>query len=212
MAGRSTTGEEGERGEGPGDASSVLFLDDVDGRESYFDSQLPAAFGELDVIVVAHGRSPDGVVDGWRRHAGGLPKRWVVVDVGGETRGAVAVDRGANVPGGPAPASTDGINPSHVDTGVVTTADLVGAARVLSEYLEGWSVDGRETLVSVEGVSALVEAFGLRRAFQVLHLLRGHVDSARAVGHFHLDPDAVDERTVRTLGPLFERVVRLDGG
>ena len=94
-------------------------------------------------------------------------------------------------------------------TAIADATDLfrlgVHASRALEE------ANGRPALC-LHSVSALIGLVDLQRVFRFLHVLSRRVQSVDGRAHYHLDPSAVDDRTYATLRPLFDVVVRLDGG
>lgn len=69
--------------------------------------------------------------------------------------------------------------------------------------------DGHRTSLCFHSLTALLLFAELSRVFRFLYTLSGRVASSGARAHFHLDPVAHEERTVATLTPLFETVVRV---
>ena len=88
--------------------------------------------------------------------------------------------------------------------------DLTSLAETIGGQLSEWEASDARTVVCFESLTALLERNGLRGAFRFLCLLGRRLESADAVAHFHLDPDAVDDRTLYTLFPLFGTVVEHD--
>jgi len=86
--------------------------------------------------------------------------------------------------------------------------DLTTLGVTLSQYLTA-DGSGRKRLC-FDSLTALLQFVELRQAFQFLHVVTGRVSSADAVGHYHLDPEAHDERTLATIRGLFDAVVDVD--
>ena len=150
------------------------------------------------VVTMALDGSVRGVIDEWTTDAGELPARLAVVTVGEAQRSAAATDGGN---GGPAPL------PGNVSTASVSTpGDLTGLGIKLSQCLSSWSGDGNETAVEVDSLTTLLQFAELKRVFQFVHVLTGRIDSAGAVGFFHLDPSAHGDQTVATLRGVFDTV------
>lgn len=155
-----------------------------------------AAASESDIITVALDESVRRVTQNWRRAAGGLPSRLAVIAVGEIERSAVA--DGGGGPTGP---------PSNVSTASISSpGDLTGLGIKLSQCLSSWSGDAKPTAVHFGSLTTLLQFADLKRVFQFVHVVTGRIESAGAVGYFHLDPAAHDEQTVATLRSIFDGV------
>ena len=88
----------------------------------------------------------------------------------------------------------------------VTETDLVGQGIAIAEALSP------ETVVCVDSLGALLQYVDREQAFQFVHTLGERCAESSSAMHFHLDPAAVDERTVATLSLLMDAVVDVDGG
>lgn len=94
-------------------------------------------------------------------------------------------------------------------TAITDSTDLFRLGVHLSRSLE--EAEGQPTLC-FHSLTALVGLMDLQRVFRFLHVLSGRIKSVDGRAHFHLDPDAVDERASATLRPLFDHVVRFEDG
>jgi hypothetical protein len=141
------------------------------------------------VLAVSYTRSPDEWLESWRSSVGPLPGRCTVVSMGETTR-SVAASGDASV-GPMADVTVIGENPE----------DLTGLGITLGEQL------GRQTMLSFDSLTALLQYVDADLAFRFLHSLTGQVAGAGADAHFLLDPDAHDRRTVATLTELFDATV-----
>lgn len=79
----------------------------------------------------------------------------------------------------------------------------------LSEQLTRWKMNDNQTVISVQTLSILLEYVDFDTAFRYLHILTHRVQSADAVGYYHMDPDIHDAETVNTLKTLFDAVVEV---
>lgn len=120
-----------------------------------------------------------------------------VVQYATTTRGAAA-----------AASSTDG--PSLDDAvSSVTVDDLRSLGEAVSEIVE--DADGAapaELRVCFDSLGPLLEEYDEQAMFRFLHALTSEVRSVRGMGHYHL-PVSLDNRTVRTIRPLFDAVVEI---
>ena len=154
-----------------------------------------------DVLYVTLVDSPDERMDAWRARADGArPAKMGFVDVGGATRSSAA----ASVLGGD-PLGDVLVRP------VSSPGNLTDLGIKVSEFLSEWSDDGNRTVVCVDSLTTLLQYADLQRAFRFLHVLTGRVRALDAFAHYHLDPDAHDDRTLNTLLTLFDGVAEWDG-
>ena len=68
------------------------------------------------------------------------------------------------------------------------------------------------TAVCFDPFGALLQYTDREQVFQFVHGLAERCAESSATMHFHLDPAAVDERTVAALSTLMDAVVDVDGG
>jgi hypothetical protein len=110
------------------------------------------------------------------------------------------IERSAVPDGGSSP-------PSNVSTASISSpGDLTGLGIKLSQCLSSWSGDAKPTAVHFDSLTTLLQFADLKRVFQFVHVVTGRIESAGAVGYFHLDPAAHDEQTVATLRSIFDDV------
>lgn len=126
-----------------------------------------------------------------------------VVEYATATRGSAVAS--ASSTGGPSLAD---------DVSSVTVDDLGSLGEAMSEVIE--DADGvapAELRVCFDSLGPLLEEYDEQEMFRFLHALTSEVRSVRGMGHYHL-PVRLENRTVRTLRPLFDAVVeiRTQGG
>ncbi|MFC7233861.1 DUF7504 family protein [Halosegnis marinus] len=156
-----------------------------------------AAPASTNVLAVALDGSVDDVADAWLRDAGRLPDRLAVVTVGESARGAAAAASGG------ATGLPDGVSTASVSS----PGDLTGLGIKLSQCLSSW--EGGATTVRFDSLTTLLQFADLKRVFRFVHVLTGRLDSADAVGYFHVDPGAHDDQTLATLRGLFDTVLEV---
>lgn len=153
------------------------------------------AAGDVDVVLVVVGEPLADHLDALKRHAGGPPANVGIVSV----RDADLVVRGEKrreeTPSGPTIRR------------ISDPRDLTGVGMAVSEFLSAWRGDGNRTVVCLDSLTALLEYADARRVYQFCNDLTGKLEAGNARAHFHLAPDAHDERTVRLLTSLFDRRV-----
>lgn len=197
----------GEPTSGPVDldldgASNVLVLSpsmDEEARRSYYQRLLPADPESLDVLTVDYRQTPDSLLDEWRRYAGRRPRRTAIICVDETTRSAAAAQSSSTLPDGPDTATT-----------VENPGDLTGLGITVSEYLTAHG--NADTVVIFDSLTVLLQFVELQRAFRFLHVLANRIDTAGAVGHFHMDPEAHTDQEIATLSSLFDAVAKYDDG
>lgn len=151
--------------------------------------------GRDNVLSVTFSQAPDERLAVWRREVGEpLPNRAVVVD------GSGAAIEGRRT------ASSDDLAELSVDV-LSETAGPMELALVVGQYLGEWSDAPERTFACVHSLSDLLESFDRCEVVQLINALDARLESADAVVHYHLDPDAHDERTVSEIRPLFDTVV-----
>jgi len=146
----------------------------------------------LDVLRITYSGTPAELVDEWRERHGELPDRMGIVNVGDQA--GIAASHDADLPGGV----------------VVTTAnpnDITGLGMRLNNYLNDLDPD-RRLVVCFDSLTELLQFTDVKAAFKFLHMFTGQLRDADAVGHFHLDPNALDDQTVNRLKPVFDDAVR----
>lgn len=128
----------------------------------------------------------------WDERVGTDPDEFAVIEVG---------DGGA----------TDDADSPTVRT-VSDPGDLAALGLAVDEQLAAWAGTTDHVVVCFQSLTTLVEHVDLPELFRFLHVLLGRLDAADATAHCHLDPGAVDEAQLNSLKPLFDAVVRVDGG
>ncbi len=94
---------------------------------------------------------------------------------------------------------------------MATPADLASVGIELSDLLSTLDASGEAgTAVCFDSLTALLEHTDLQQAFRFPHVVTDRVESAGAVGHYHVDPDAHDRETLATLEGLLDAVVTVD--
>jgi hypothetical protein len=189
-----------------GSASNVLLL------SSSFDSVASDVCSELltierpseeDVLAVTLTDSPDDWMDEWQRTVG--PERpaktcFVTADDGMRSAAAGAGGTAAALPGN-----------MTVNT-VSNPSDLTGLGMHISEQLSKWQDDGNQIVLDFDSVTTLLEYAARESVFKFMHVLKGRVDSADAVAHYHMDPAAHEPQEVSTFKSLMDAVVEVEDG
>jgi hypothetical protein len=157
---------------------------------------------ETDVLVVSTERTVQDAVSDWRDAAGALPSRLGLVTFAEFDRSAAASDQPSRRP---LPGADITL------TAMSDPENLRRLGTAVTLYLDDWVDDGNDTLVYVDALAPFVEASGPESTFQFLHLLVQSVDQLDATLVARLDPAAIDERTVNTLGSLFDEVTEPAG-
>jgi hypothetical protein len=167
-------------------------------------SAADALAGVGNVLVLSPGMAADreelcGALlgrDSPRRAVGvcyrGSPSAWVERHDDDFPRGAFAIDVGG---------SSTALGVETVDS----PDDLTGLEIAVTD-----AVDGEPVGFCLDSLTALLQYVDDERAHRFVHALTARLAAADASAHFHLDPGAVDDRTVNTLLSFADAVVRVD--
>jgi hypothetical protein len=92
---------------------------------------------------------------------------------------------------------------------VSSPSDLTGLGIAIGQFLSEW--DG-PVVVCFDSLTSMLQYVDLKTAYEFLHAITGQIHAAGAQSHFHIDPDAHDERHVASITSLFDAKVSLGGG
>lgn len=199
-----TKQQEGLESFDPGD--NVLVLSPPFSREgAEICSELVSHDGNEHVLCVTFASSPENHLMNWRRH-GIVPDYASFVNVGANDTHLDSETTNGNTFGSQA---------------VETTVDHVGSVENLTKLgvrmtnrLE--EIVGRlgdhQTYVCFDSVTELLQYVETDQAFKFLHVVTDQITESHALGHFHMDPHAHDEETIKTLRTLFDDVVDIRDG
>lgn len=182
----------GETGE------NVLVLADALGNDGGYCAERvssPPGTPAPNALLVTLDGTPDSRFDAVVRRGAGSPTNVGVVCCD-STRGASAT-RSTNGPG---------VGPGPWVASVQSPGDLTGLAVRIEEALSSWADAPEPIELCFHSLTTLCRYVDERAAFRFCHAVTRHLDAVGASSHFHLDPGAVDERTVATLSALFDRV------
>lgn len=93
---------------------------------------------------------------------------------------------------------------------ISSPGDLTGIGIAVTQCLQ--SFDNSNASVCFDSLTVLLQYVDPEQAFRFLHVLSRYTDTGGTRFHAHLDPATQDERTLATLAPLFDAVVRYDDG
>lgn len=188
------------------DRTNVLLLSpagDQAGMKVHADLLAVEPLEREDVLLVTLEGSPDDRLLEWRSNVSHqAPARMGMVSVNDSVRSATE-----------ATGATSGIR-HPIDTlslaTVPSATDLAGIGLTVSDYLSDWHGDGNRIVVCFDSLTPIVDQVPPELAFRFIHTLTAQFRRVDALAHFHLDPDAHDEATVKTLLPLFDAVIEVD--
>lgn len=154
-------------------------------------------YEETNVLLVAQDCNDDRLRRLWHERIGDRPANFGTICIADTS----------------SPGNDDGVEPvSRCGRDIAVTvrgaSRLVELGIAISLYLEDWTT-GR-TLVCFHPLEALLTATDTETVFRFLHVLTGRITGANATGWFPLDPAAVDERTTRTLEPMFDSIDEIE--
>jgi len=90
---------------------------------------------------------------------------------------------------------------------VNSPTDLTGVGIAVTELLSGTN---GSTAVCFDSVTALLQYVDLDTAFEFLHVFVGRLHRHGAIGHFHMDPGAHDDKLVAQVASLVDGRLTLD--
>ena len=188
----------------PGENVLVLASADGGAGDAYCSERLAPSDDAVspNALLISLDESPDQRFDAVLGSGAGRPAGVAIVCCD-ETRGAAVAS--------PAPPASGaghgpGLMPGPWTATVGSPADLTGIGVRIQQVLSTWANDPAPVEVCFHDLETLLGHVDDRAAFRFCHVVTRHVRSAGATSHFHLDPDAVSERTLNTLRPLFDRV------
>jgi hypothetical protein len=181
-------------------AENVLVLSSGDSAVDVFTGDLfpHVVTGDASFLCMTFTRDPEDWLSAWESGVGSPPARAGLVGVGDSA-------------GGPSSLPDLEGEESVSFERVADPSDLPRLGITLSEFLTRWD-DAGPTVLAFDSVTALLQYADLQRVYRFLHTLKGRLGSADAISFYHLDPAAHDSRTVATLRPLFDVVVREENG
>lgn len=156
---------------------------------------------EVNVLAITYRRSPEQWMADFHSHFGDDPGELRVI--------AMTELPQDSVP----PVEATPAGERAVET-IESPNDLTGLGIQIGEYLRDteeskWDSGATETVMCFDSVTALLQYADARRVFRFLHLITGRISSFGATAHYHIHPDALDERTLNTIRTLFDGVVRI---
>lgn len=69
---------------------------------------------------------------------------------------------------------------------------------------------GASHTICFDSITPLLQYVDSKQAYRFLHTLGGHIQSANAVAHYHMDPVAHDEQSVALVTSLVDAVVEIE--
>jgi hypothetical protein len=104
--------------------------------------------------------------------------------------------------------STAGVDDEVVTESVSTASDLTGLGIAIGQFLSEW---GGPVFVCFDSVTSMLQYVDIKTAYEFLHAVTGQIRAAGATSHFHIDPNAHDDRHVASITSLFDAKVSLEG-
>jgi len=104
--------------------------------------------------------------------------------------------------------STAGVDDEVVTESVSTASDLTGLGITIGQFLSEWDAP---VVVCFDSVTSMLQYVDVKTAYEFLHAITGQIHAAGATSHFHIDPNAHDDRHVASITSLFDAKLSLDG-
>lgn len=149
------------------------------------------SLAEWNVLLVSYEFSHDQLRRGWHGQIEESPANFGTISY-------VLTDRSRAET---APVSQRG---RDVTATVSNPSNLGELGHTISLFLEDWTA-GR-TLVCFQSLTDSLAHTDPKELFQFLHILTYRITEVGAVGRFLLDQTTIDEKTIRTLEPMFDTV------
>lgn len=134
----------------------------------------------------------------WQKHTGELSANTRIISVGDFTRSTTVHSTESDFPEAP----------FQIDT-VSEPNNLAELGIRVGEHLSACEGNQNQTIMCFHSLTNLLQNAGLLTVFRFLHVLSGRLSSAGAISHYHMDPSAHDEQTLRTIAPLFDAVIEV---
>ncbi|WP_276248707.1 MarR family transcriptional regulator [Haladaptatus sp. YSMS36] len=150
---------------------------------------------ETNLAAITYTQPPESWLEDWQTHIGSLPASLSFI----HANGAAVTHEPETVPPHLEATSILKVNPRE-------PMDIIAP---LTKCLIQWQTTDRQSVVSVQTLSILLEYVDFDTAFRYLHVLTHRV-KLYATGFYQMDPDLHDAKTVYTLKTLFDAVVELD--
>lgn len=178
------------------DASNVLVLGPLSGCERQCVEHLTAfASTQVNALFVSVSQSVDERLEAWQHHAGGYPANAALVTIGARSQA-----------GGSSAVIETRAGPDRITVDAVSDpADLTRLGITLTRRLEEWETNPYPTVVCLHSLTELLQYVELRRLFRFVHVLQNTLKRVDGMAHFHLDPEAHGERTVRLFQTLVDQ-------
>lgn len=143
--------------------------------------------------------SPDHRVKNWEGRVGERPAEFRIVTVGNLAQ-ASAEDV----------AERHGFDPAPHFVTVPHGGDLTRIGIEFTRTLQEWADSPDQTVVCFHSLTALIQYASVQQAFRFLNSFTAHVESGGAIAHYHMDPDAHEDRTLAKITHLFDTVIETD--
>jgi hypothetical protein len=155
---------------------------------------------EENVLAVLLNDAPDDWLDEWQRTVGPeRPANTCFVTAGEQMRSASTG------------AATGSVLPGDMTVHPVSSpSDLTGLGMRISRQLSDWADDDSRIVVDFDSLTTLLEYAPRESVFKFMHVLKGRIDAADAVAHYHMDPAAHDTKEISTFKSLMDAVVEID--
>lgn len=153
---------------------------------------------DRDVLFVTFEESPNDRIEICHRADGWAGGKVGIIEVGRGSRNSPAVSE----------VTSGGDGGSITVRHVSKPGDLSKLGIVITKLLSEFDETPRKTVLCFHTLTALHTQVGTKTLFRFLNTLQGRLNTADAVGHYHMDPDLHDEIVIETLRPIFDSVVR----
>jgi len=144
------------------------------------------------VLTVSYTQSTQTWLKHWNAHVGPGPAEWH----------AIRIDDGNSAPTGP-PGDHLIEGGSRTIERIANPADLTGLGLAIRRHRERSEEPGQLTLC-LHSLTGMLQFVSANTVYRFVHWLTGQVRDAEGLAHFHLDPEAHEQRILNQFFTLFD--------
>lgn len=154
---------------------------------------------QVNALSITYTQSPCDRLALCDQYVDGHPADTVIINIDANTRSSATSITGDD--------STEHHAELTIDS-VSSSTDVTGLGVTITNRLDEWTADtpDRQIVACFHSVTALLQYIDLQQAFKFLDVVTRRFTAANAIAHYHMDPAAHDNQTIRRVIPLFDVV------
>lgn len=158
---------------------------------------------ETNVLAVTYRRDPVSWLSDYRAHFGDEPENLKIIS------GRRMSPESAVLAGG-----ADGTDERQMGR-VESPRDLTGLGIQITKFLRHIEAGDRnggasETAICFDSLTTLLQSVDQQQVYRFLHFVTSRLSAVGGTAHYHIHPDAIDDRTVNTMRTLCDGLVAVD--